>query len=124
MMSGLTTVALVVLTVAAWPVYRLLSIPQVHREYRCVFYRAIVLLVIYVACVAVIAILYPLLAITLACIALTVLAGERWRARPGYGTRRALPPGSLTLVPRGPWTDEKFFARQAQRYGPVFKMSQ
>ena len=123
-MSGLTTVALVVLTVAAWPVYRLLSIPQVHREYRCVFYRAIVLLVIYAACVAVIAILYPLLAITLACIALTVLAGERWRARPGYGTRRALPPGSLTLVPRGPWTDEKFFARQAQRYGPVFKMSQ
>lgn len=124
MSTGAAVAAFAVLAASPWPLYRLVTIPQVHREYLCVFYRVIVLLAVYTTCVAVFAILYPVPAIIFACAVLVFLAGERWRARSRYGAGRGLPPGSLTLVPRGPWTDEKFFARQAQRHGPVFKMSQ
>ena len=46
-----------------------------------------------------------------------------WRARPGYGAARGLPPGSLALAPIAPWKDYLFYQKQAERYGPVFKMS-
>jgi cytochrome P450 len=45
------------------------------------------------------------------------------RARPDYGRARGLPPGSLALAPIGPWNDYLFYQKQAERYGPVFKMS-
>lgn len=46
-----------------------------------------------------------------------------WRARPGYGRSRGLPPGSLALAPLDPWRDHLFYLKQAARYGPIFKMS-
>ena len=46
-----------------------------------------------------------------------------WRARPAYGRGRGLPPGSLALAPVGPWVDDRFYGKQAARYGPVFKTS-
>lgn len=46
-----------------------------------------------------------------------------WRARPQYGTGRGLPPGSLQIAPPGPWRDYLFYLKQAERYGPAFKMS-
>ena len=50
--------------------------------------------------------------------------GYAWRrARPSYGGARGLPPGSLALVPIAPWNDYLFYQKQAERYGPVFKMS-
>ncbi len=51
------------------------------------------------------------------------LAVEAWRARPSFGRGRRLPPGSLTLVPLGPWVDVDYYQKQAERHGPVFKMS-
>lgn len=45
-----------------------------------------------------------------------------WRARPGFGAARKLPPGSLRPAPPGPWRDYLFYLRQAERHGPVFKM--
>ena len=116
--------AFVVLAASAWPMFRLLSIPQIHREYRCVFYRVLVLIGVYIAVAAVLSIRFPNLAAACAAVALLLLAAERWRARPGYGSKRGLPPGSLGLVPRGPWIDDGFFLRQAEKYGPVFKLSQ
>src|SRR5262245_15700267 len=46
-----------------------------------------------------------------------------WRARPRFGTDRGLPPGSLQLAPSGPWRDYLFYLKQAERFGPVFKMN-
>jgi cytochrome P450 len=51
-----------------------------------------------------------------------VFAGG-WRARPGYGRRRRLPPGSLKIAPTGPWSDYLFYRKEADRHGPVFKLS-
>ena len=56
----------------------------------------------------------------------SVLAGAvfvGWRSRHSHGASRGLPPGSLAPLTTEPWTDIDFYARQAKRYGPVFKMS-
>lgn len=48
-----------------------------------------------------------------------------WRARPGFGRRRGLPPGSLSLrASLLALTERDFLARSFDRYGPVFKMAQ
>jgi cytochrome P450 len=56
-------------------------------------------------------------------IAIAILVAERWRARSTYGVKRGLPPGSLTLFPRGPWVDDRFYLNEAKRWGPIFKCS-
>ena len=59
---------------------------------------------------------------------LVVLAGWAlmvWRARPMAGRRRGLPPGSLSLRSSiRALRDYRFYAKQASRFGPVFKTSQ
>jgi cytochrome P450 len=65
----------------------------------------------------------PWLVRPLAVVAAVVLLAGWWRARPRYGRARGLPPGSLALAPRGPWTDDQFYAKQAATYGPIFKTS-
>ena len=47
-----------------------------------------------------------------------------WRARPGFGVKSGLPPGSLDPLPVRPWRDPEYYAKQAVRHGDVFKMSQ
>ncbi len=59
----------------------------------------------------------------LAAAGLLAIVSEAWRSRPGFGRGRGLPPGSLTLAPLDPWVDPEFYAAQAARHGPVFKMS-
>lgn len=54
-------------------------------------------------------------------LALAVVAFERWQARSANGTRRRLPPGSLGMIPIGPWRDPEYFTKQAERHGSVFK---
>jgi cytochrome P450 len=47
------------------------------------------------------------------------------RARPGYGARRKLPPGSLSLATSlDAIAQEDFYASAARQFGPVFKMAQ
>ena len=46
-----------------------------------------------------------------------------WRARSCFGTARGLPPGSLQLAPSAPWHDYLFYLKQAERFGPIFKMN-
>src|SRR5262245_49520604 len=59
----------------------------------------------------------------MAATALVVTGAALWRARPDYGRKNGLPPGSLRIAPLGPWTDRDYFARDAARFGPVFKTS-
>jgi cytochrome P450 len=46
-----------------------------------------------------------------------------WRARPTFGSDKRLPPGSLQLAPSGPWVDYLYYRKQADQYGPIFKMN-
>ena len=59
-----------------------------------------------------------------ALVALAIIAVLAWRARPGFGVAKGLPPGSLQRLPVGPWSDPEFYKTQATRYGSIFKMSQ
>jgi len=47
---------------------------------------------------------------------------EGWRARPSWGRRRGLPPGSLGIFP-ATWADDRYYLRQSQNHGPIFKTS-
>lgn len=58
----------------------------------------------------------------LAAMALLLGSLERWRARPAYGKRRGLPPGSLQIFP-ATWADDRFYLKQARQHGPIFKTS-
>ena len=46
-----------------------------------------------------------------------------WRARPVFGSDKRLPPGSLQIAPSGPWVDYLYYRKQADKYGPIFKMN-
>jgi cytochrome P450 len=113
-----------ILVLVSWPLIRFVSIPSIWREYSRLAVIAVAILTIWYSCIAIAVLALPWLLVPAATIAACLLAIERWRARITYGTSRGLPPGSLTLVPRGPWVDERFYAAQAETHGPVFKMSQ
>lgn len=114
----------VVLGVAPWPLYRLISIPPFRREYFCVAAQVFLIITVYFLGIIAVAIFYPGFILPLAAIAACVLVAERWRARENFGGPRGLPPGSLSLVPREPWVDDGFYANQAKKFGAVFKLSQ
>jgi cytochrome P450 len=59
--------------------------------------------------------------------AVAALAGAAawWRARPSRGRARGLPPGSLAVTRSlRAIVDRDFYAAEARRHGPVFKMAQ
>jgi cytochrome P450 len=116
-----TALALGVLALAAWPALRLLSIPPIRREHTGIAVLLGGALVAYAAALVALALVLPALLAPLAALAAVALLAERWRARPGFGARRGLPPGSLSLFPRRPWTEHRFYLEQAARFGPVFK---
>lgn len=79
---------------------------------------------VYLALVAAVAMLAPVLLRPAAVLALGIGGYVLWRARPGHGASSGLPPGSLSPLPVRPWSDPGFYARQAARYGDTFKLSQ
>jgi cytochrome P450 len=109
--------------VAAWPIAALISIPAFRHTYPRVSLGLGCLAVGYALAVAGVARFHPALLHPAAALAACALVYERWRARPGYGRSRGLPPGSLALVPRRPWSDDRFYEALAAEYGPVFKVS-
>jgi len=119
----LMAIELIVLGAALWPLYRLLYIPMFRTSHRRIALLVTALAVMYAICVIEIAINFPELLHVLALVALVALIFELWRSRKRYGTNNRLPPGSLTLVPRAPWSDHRFYQKQFMLHGPVFKMS-
>jgi cytochrome P450 len=122
--TAVLVAAYAILGIAPWPLYRLISIPPFRREYFCVAVRVFLIITLYFLGIGAIAIFSPRFILPLAGIAAIVLVAERWRARGNFGRSKGLPPGSLSLVPRGPWVDDGFYAEQAKKFGPVFKLSQ
>jgi cytochrome P450 len=112
-----------ILALAAWPACRFLGFGPIRRYYRGMATMVAALLVLYVAGIAVAARYAPGFVSLGAAAGLTAIVLERWRARAAWGRRRGLPPGTLSLFPRGPWVDRSFYAGQARRFGPIYKMS-
>lgn len=58
-------------------------------------------------------------------VVLAALMLAAWRARPNRGARRKVPPGSLGFGASLDALDERrFYQREAERHGPIFKTSQ
>ena len=112
-----------ILAAATWPAIRFLSIPSIRRDFSGIAMATVVALASYAGAITAIAVWTPQLLRPVAGVAAFLLLYERWRARSDYGRRRGLPRGSLTLVPRRPWIDSRFYVEQAKRFGPVFKAS-
>jgi hypothetical protein len=54
-----------------------------------------------------------------AALAIVASIAAWWHARPGYGSARGLPPGSLALAQLGMVQDDRFLLREAERHGPT-----
>lgn len=127
MTSVVVAAASLVFVAGAAPFARLLATRPFRRKLRSFpQIAAAILLVVVGGIVAVlVAAAYVPSALVVAALAVAVgLGAAVWRARPAFGRRRGLPPGSLGLLPVGPIVDDRFFLRQAARHGPVFKTSQ
>ena len=121
-MNPATLIAVAILGGAILPVARLVSHDALRRRFRAfpgMQMATTLCLSGYTAAVAGLAVLAPPLLWIAAAAALVGLAWERWQARPGYG--RGLPPGSLAMLPVGPWVDPSFYRKQADQHGDVFK---
>lgn len=59
----------------------------------------------------------------LAAAAIAWNARQWWRGRADYGASRKLPPGSLTILPPGPWIDPRHYMGLSRIHGPIFKAS-
>lgn len=120
------TVEVLLLAVLIWPLARVGFSAPFRRKLR-VFPRIraglLALLASYAGIVALAALSASGVLRTMVAVAILAFALERWRARPAFGRRRGLPPGSLVLAPMAPWRDHRFYLDHAARYGPVFKMS-
>jgi cytochrome P450 len=110
-------------TAAAWPLLRASASPQ----FRAAFPLLTRIFAVTLAAAALFAIAVALVLAGLLpwlTFAAAFAAGFLWwRSRPSYGTSRGLPPGSLALLPLEAWTDSLFYQKQAERFGPIFKMS-
>lgn len=115
--------AVCILLAAPWPFIVLLARRPFWAAFPSITVGLAVSLALYVAGVAAIAAMAPRLTLILAMAAAAGIAAFRWRARPTYGQRRKLPPGSLALAPADMWLDPAFYQKQYEKYGPVFKSS-
>jgi cytochrome P450 len=75
----------------------------------------------YVCVVFAIALVAPALLLPLVIIAVAATLYVTWRARASFGVGRGLPAGQLRIAPVGLWTDPDYFARDRDRFGPIFK---
>jgi len=118
-----TAAALVLLTAAVWPLARLCTHPAFRRTQPVAARRLGALLLPLVTGGALLAWSSEPAACAVAGAAAAALLARWWRARPSYGRRHGLPPGSLTLgPPLGAFADDLFYLAQAHRHGPVFKV--
>ena len=91
----------VILFVAAWPFVSLLVKRPFWGTFPKLAAGLLIALAVYATTVVLLVGVAPSLTLMLAAVAAVGIAGQVWRARPTFGQRRQLPPGSLSLVPVG-----------------------
>ena len=114
-------VEVLVLVGAAWPIWMPCLSRSFRRAYPENFLKLVGLLLLYIALLVILLLTVPVALHILAPCAAMVFLGERWMARPSYGTSRGLPPGSLGYARSAAWKDHLFLYKQGLRFGPIFK---
>lgn len=123
-----TAIELVALAGSALVALRVVALPAARRELRA---HPLVAAALGVAATALAgiavwgAVAEPIALHALAALVVAITLAACWRARPAYGTRRGLPPGSLGL--HGSLravTGHRYLHGQQLRHGPVFKTAQ
>lgn len=125
-MNGpIAVIELAVLALAAWPGIRLAADRRFRRLFPRVHLAVVAVLLLWAGGVAVVAVLAPIALHALAAAAVITFVVAAVRAHPRFGTRRGLPPGSLS-VSRSvrALADRRFYLDQARRHGPIFKAAQ
>lgn len=113
------------LLAAAWPAFGPLASRQFWRAFPRLALPLAALVAVAVAGAVLAAVWAPLgLLRGLAAGAAAWLAALAWHGAVRRGKARGWPPGSLRLLPLGPWFDRDFFRVAAQRHGSPFKASQ
>jgi cytochrome P450 len=114
-----------VLAGAAWPLVRLGASRRLAQAFPRAWAAAAGAGVVWLAAAGALAAWAPVALHVLSALALVVLVAGAARARPGFGRSRRLPPGSLSLSRSIlALADRRFYQRQAERHGPVFKAAQ
>ena len=111
------------LGLAPWSLVRVAARPPFVRAFPGFVTGARLGLAVYAGGILGLAWWAPRLLVPLAAVAGLVGLALVWRARPGYGRRRGLPPGSLAILPLGSLCSPGFYREAAGRHGPVFKTS-
>jgi cytochrome P450 len=105
-----------------WPAWRL----AMFRPFRYQGSKKAValagLLATYSLLVVAMAIFAPTLLRSLAILGFLAAIGLAWWMWRGSSRGRRALPGSFEVLPWGPYLDHRFYQRQAERYGPIFKM--
>lgn len=121
----ITLLEIFVLVLAASPLIRLWHSGQLaalfKKQQRCLGG----LLLGWLLALGILAVWFPSLLHAIALILLPASATLAWRARPNYGKKRGIPPGSLSLTQSlGALAERHHYLEQAAKHGPIFKMAQ
>lgn len=118
-----TGISILLPLAAAWPFAELWLAREVREAFPKLAVGLGIALSVYLIAIVAIALLFPRIGWLLAGVAAIAIPVQLWRARPDFGKKRGLPPGSLALLPTGAWLDPRFYQTQGELYGPVFKSS-
>jgi cytochrome P450 len=121
----LRALELALLAAAVVPLLRLFRIEGFIAGFSRIAAALALLILAYLGGIVIVAVFFSGVLPVLASFAASGLAVGYWFSSSSYGTARGLPPGSLSLVSSlEAIFDHRFYLKQAQRYGPVFKMLQ
>src|SRR5436190_11182469 len=97
--------------------------PKFVRAFPRIVFSCGAVILAYLAVLTLTALWRPALLLWFAMASSTEAVFLIWRSRRAYGSRRNLPPGSLTILPLEPWLNRFHYAQLADEYGPIFKTS-
>ncbi len=104
----------------SWPlVLWVMNHTQGHRYSRKLYY-VVLFLILYCALLIFLAFYSPEVILILSVICGLFLVTERWHARSTYGTRKKLPPGSLSPAPSKNRSRD-FYLKEFSKHGPIVK---
>lgn len=124
-MNTVTVFVGLLLALTPWPFFPLSMGKNYSEPFRKVRMGIVMLWLIWVAMIVVLAIVNPSLLKVSGAFVVVAAAFFYWRNRDGYGGARGLPKGSLALSRSLlAVVDREYYMKAADRYGPIFKMSQ